>query len=78
LCRVRAELVTDRTRARHRLSRFLLRHGRVRRGGATTSTLAHQRRLLGSSWTNRPRLLGLLIIHQSDQTGLKTSGCVWD
>jgi transposase len=34
LCRTRADLVADRTRARHRLSKFLLRHGRVWRGGA--------------------------------------------
>jgi transposase len=33
LCRTRADLVADRTRARHRLSKFLLRHGRVWRGG---------------------------------------------
>jgi transposase len=26
LCRARADLVDDRTRARHRLSKFLLRH----------------------------------------------------
>jgi transposase len=35
LCRTRADMVTDRTRERHRLSKFLLRHGRVWRGGAT-------------------------------------------
>jgi hypothetical protein len=34
LCRTRADMVVDRTRARHRLSRFLLRHGRVWRGGS--------------------------------------------
>lgn len=33
LCRARADMVIDRTRARHRLSKFLLRHGRVWRGG---------------------------------------------
>jgi hypothetical protein len=33
LCRTRADLLADRTRARHRLSKFLLRHGRVWRGG---------------------------------------------
>src|ERR671934_1273730 len=33
LCRARADLVEDRTRARHRLSKFLLRHGRPWRGG---------------------------------------------
>jgi transposase len=33
LCGARADMVIDRTRARHRLSKFLLRHGRVWRGG---------------------------------------------
>jgi transposase len=46
LCRARADLVADRTRARHRLSKFLLRHGQVWRGGATAWTVAHERWLL--------------------------------
>jgi transposase len=46
LCRTRADLVSDRTRARHRLSKFLLRHGRIWRDGQAW-TLAHQRWLLG-------------------------------
>jgi transposase len=33
LCRARADMVIDRTRARHRLGKFLLRHGRVWRDG---------------------------------------------
>ena len=33
LCRARADMVIDRTRARHRLGQFLLRHGRVWRDG---------------------------------------------
>lgn len=33
LCRARADMVIDRTRARHRLGKFLLRHGRIWRGG---------------------------------------------
>lgn len=41
LCRARADMVIDRTRARHRLSKFLLRHGRVWRGGDNW-TLRHQ------------------------------------
>ena len=32
LCRARADMVIDQTRARHRLGKFLLRHGRVWRG----------------------------------------------
>ena len=46
LCRARAALLADRTRARHRLSKFLLRHGQVWRGGATAWTVAHERWLL--------------------------------
>lgn len=34
LCRARADLVEDRRRARQRLGKFLLRHGRVYRAGA--------------------------------------------
>src|SRR5204863_9720258 len=33
LCRARVDMVEDRTRARHLLSKFLLRHGRPWRGG---------------------------------------------
>ncbi|MGH9046257.1 MAG: IS110 family transposase [Acidimicrobiales bacterium] len=40
LARTRADLVIDRTRCRHRLSKFLLRHGEVYRGGVAW-TLAH-------------------------------------
>jgi transposase len=46
LCRARGDLVADRTRARHRLSKFLLRHGRAWRGGDAW-TLVHERWLLG-------------------------------
>jgi len=46
LCRARADLLADRTRARHRLSKFLLRHGEVWRGGATAWTVAHERWLV--------------------------------
>lgn len=41
LCRVRRAAVADRTRARHRLSKFLLRHGRPWRGGSAW-TLKHE------------------------------------
>jgi transposase len=50
LCRARADMVTDRTRARHRLSKFLLRHGRVWRGGASAWTHAHERWLLAQQF----------------------------
>jgi transposase len=41
LCRARADMVAGQTRARHRLGKFLLRHGRVWRGGDNW-TLRHQ------------------------------------
>ena len=41
LCRARADMVIDQTRARHRLGKFLLRHGRVWRDG-TNWTLKHE------------------------------------
>jgi transposase len=41
LCRARADMVIDRTRARHRLGKFFLRHGRIWRGGDNW-TLKHQ------------------------------------
>lgn len=40
LCRARGDMVIDRTRARHRLDKFLLRHGRIYRGGENW-TLKH-------------------------------------
>ena len=40
LARTQADLVIDRTRCRHRLSKFLLRHGQVFRDGKA-STMAH-------------------------------------
>jgi len=41
LARARADLVIDRIRSRHRLSKFLLRHGEVYRGGVAW-TLTHE------------------------------------
>ncbi len=41
LARTRADLVIDRTRSRHRLSKFLLRHGEIYRGGVAW-TVAHE------------------------------------
>jgi transposase len=46
LCRARADLVADRTRSRHRLSKFLLRHDRIWRGGDAW-TGKHERWLAG-------------------------------
>jgi transposase len=46
LCRARADMVTDRTRARHRLGKFLLRHDRIWRDGQAW-TVRHERWLTG-------------------------------
>ncbi len=46
LCRARADMVTDRTRTRHRLSKFLLRHDRIWRDGKQW-TVKHEQWLLG-------------------------------
>ncbi|HEV8648416.1 MAG TPA: IS110 family transposase [Actinomycetes bacterium] len=51
LCRARGDIVQDRTRARHRLSKFLLRHGRPWRGG-NAWTLTHERWLLAQRFDN--------------------------
>lgn len=45
LCRARADMVTDRTRTRHRLSKFLLRHDRIWRD--TQWTVKHEQWLRG-------------------------------
>jgi len=54
LCRARADLVDDRSRARRRLQAFLLRHGRVYRAGACW-TGKHQR-WLGTQRFDDPQL----------------------
>ncbi len=48
LCRAREDMVIDRTRARHRLDKFLLRHGRIWRGGSNW-TVKHE------SWVRAQR-----------------------
>jgi transposase len=54
LCRARADLVDDRSRARRRLQAFLLRHGRIYRAGACW-TGKHQR-WLGTQIFDAPQL----------------------
>jgi transposase len=50
LCRTRGDMVQDRMRARHRLSKLLLRHGQVWRAGKAW-TLAHERWLVTQRFT---------------------------
>ena len=52
LCRTRADMVEDLTRARNRLGKFLLRHGRPWRGGSTRTTPT--RRGCGPSGSTSP------------------------
>jgi len=54
LCRARADMLADRSRARLRLGGFLLRHGQIWRGGSTW-TFAHERWLLAQRF-NDPAL----------------------
>jgi transposase len=58
LCRTRADMVQDLTRARNRLGKFLLRHGRPWRGGSTW-THAYQA-WLRSQRFDHPALTGTL------------------
>jgi hypothetical protein len=55
LCRARADMVADRSRARLRLGGFLLRHGRIWRGGSTTWTFALSGGCWPSALTTLPR-----------------------
>jgi transposase len=52
LCRARGDMVIDRTRARHRLGKFLLRHGRVWRDGENW-TLKHQAWMMGQRFDDK-------------------------
>lgn len=52
LCRTRADLVIDRTRCRHRLSKFLLRHGEVFRDGKAWTAM-HERWLMARHFDDR-------------------------
>jgi transposase len=52
LCRIRGDMVEDLTRARNRLTKFLLRHSQVWRGGSNW-TLKHQRWLAGLRFDDR-------------------------
>ena len=52
LCRARADMVEDLTRARNRLTKFLLRHGHIWRGGSNWS-IAHQRWLESQRFDER-------------------------
>jgi transposase len=52
LCRTRGDMVEDLTRARNRLTKFLLRHSMIYRGG-TNWTVRHEQWLSGLHFENR-------------------------
>jgi transposase len=52
LCRARGDMVEDRTRARHRLGKFLLRHGSIYRDGRAW-TMRHEQWLLSQRFDDR-------------------------
>lgn len=82
LCRARDDAVADRTRARHRLSKFLLRHGHVWRGG-NQWTITHDR------WVRSVRLdepalqatfrhyLGVLEVRDADLRSIDAELVPW-
>jgi transposase len=63
LCRMRGSMVADLTRARNRLTKFLLRHGRVWRGGSNW-TFRHER-WLGSQHFEHPALAATFAHHRA-------------
>jgi transposase len=67
LCRARADMVIDRTRARHRIVKFLLRHGRVWRDGQNW-TLKHQAWISAQRF-DEPALDATLAHYQATLTG---------
>lgn len=58
LCRARVDVVIERTRARHRLSKFLLRHSQIYRQGAQW-TMAHEQWLRQLQFADRALQLTL-------------------
>jgi transposase len=82
LCRARADLVDDRTRTRHRLSKFLLRHDRIWRDGAAW-TDKHERWLTGQRF-DEPAMAStyghyraMLIARDAELTAIETDLAYW-
>ena len=60
LARAREQVRADLARVRHRLSKLLLRHGRVYEGNGSTWTQAHRRWLAGQRFAHAPTELAYL------------------
>lgn len=60
LIRAREQVRADLARVRHRVSKLLLRHGRVYDGSASTWTQAHRRWLAGQRFAHHPTELAYL------------------
>jgi transposase len=82
LCRARADLVDDRTRTRHRLSKFLLRHDRIWRGGEAW-TGKHEQWLLGQRFDEAAltstygHYRAMLIARDAELTGIESDLAHW-
>lgn len=82
LCRARAALVTDQTRARHRLSKFLLRHDRVFRDGKAW-TVRHEQWLCSQRFEIRAlqstydHYRAVLVARTAELAALEADLAVW-
>jgi transposase len=82
LCRARADLVDDRTRTRHRLSKFLLRHDRIWRGGGAW-TGKHEQWLTGQRFDEAAltstygHYRAMLIARDAELTAIETDLAHW-
>lgn len=82
LCRARADLVDDRTRTRHRLSKFLLRHDRIWRCGKAW-TARHQQWLSGQCFDDAAlrqtysHYLGMLIARDGELAAIEADLAYW-
>jgi transposase len=71
LCRARADMVIDQTRARHRLGKFLLRHDRVWRGGDNWTLKHHV--WIGQQRFDDPALMATLNHYQATLTARESA-----
>jgi transposase len=82
LCRARADLVDDRRRARQRLGKFGLRHGRIYRDG-TAWTIGHERWLAAQSFAEPAlaatyaRYRAAVTARDAELAGIEADLAVW-
>ncbi len=81
LCRARADLVDDRTRTRHRLSKFLLRHDRIWRGagvdGCTNGGCPGQRFDDAALQATFGHYRGMLIARDAELAAIEADLAYW-